>query len=87
MKKFATEEEYQAAIHDIKWNSYINSESSFDTVERRINEAKHKTPSLNDALFLIKLAKQKIEEHNARCSQQVGKMKTIYYRRNNVATE
>lgn len=85
-KKFKTEDEYQNAVHAIEWGARISHERPIEEMRTRMQHARreHNTSSLDDAEFLLKLFIQKIEEHNGRCKQQAGRMKTSYYKRDNV---
>jgi hypothetical protein len=86
MKQFKNEEEYQKALNSIRWKASMHIEHWTDEMKKRIGEAEmlHSTGSLKDAMFLLKLFQEKVEEHNARCKQKAGQMEQISYKRNNI---
>ncbi len=85
-KKFANEDQYIKAVHAIEWESRISFQSFIDEAKVRLRraDAAHHTSSLNDAAFLLKLFEEKINEHNGRCKQVAGKMKSYVYKRDNI---
>lgn len=85
-KKFKNEDEFQNAVHAIEWEARISFDSFIDEAKVRLRRARaaHNTSSLDDAEFILKLFQEKIAEHNGRCKQQSGRMKTHYYKRDNI---
>lgn len=83
-KKFKNEEEYYKAIHKIEWQSKLYYDSFISELKNKINNVPHQTNNLKDSLFLLKLLTEKLDAHNGQCNQLVGKMKTSYYKRDNI---
>lgn len=83
-KKFKTEAEFNQRVNEIEWHSNVYADQIQEYFDDSIRNVKKITPALHDAEFLIKLAVEKLKQHNGECKRIAAQMKQKSYKRNNI---